>query len=425
MFLINRSFINRTVGFIVLLAIALLPSCNKDGDKVSVEVNNGIVSISFETPFASDVLYDNIVVTISPDGEGEDIVYESVNDVPEQMELPAGEYLVTIKGTSTLIELFGVVIDDELEIEVIEGESMEYSFSVVGETYDIYWKVEKIQDGCEDDSDPEDIIFRISLTNKDGEQIPNLINRTHTVELDFTGIDEDKFTEDFPDIASIAFNEEYIDIKLTPQNDNDVEGTRTLEVTLSNPSLGSLLTNNNMTTIKLFDEDFCDATQFAPTFSSNNRYPNLFNILSFQIGDFVNETELNPGRVNGVLVPEAFNPVDHKDLEFSLERGKTYEINIEFVNKWVNTLTSRSAIWIDFDQDGTFEDATEKSSIDYISSTPEEFYTSTLTITVPNDAPSGKAKLRAKTEYNTSTHTPCGTGSIKYGEVEDYLVTIK
>ncbi len=421
----SKSFQYLISHFTLFLALILVfSSCNKDGENVSVELKNGVVTIKFETPFGSDVIYDNIVVTISPDGDGEDIVYESVNDVPEQIELPAGEYVVSIKGTSTLLELFGIIIDDELEIEVIEGESMEYSFNVVGETYDLYWKVEKIQDGCEDDSDPEDMIFRVSLTNKDGDQIPNLINRTHTIELDFTGIDEDKFVEDFPDNASIAFNEEYVDIKLTPENDNDVEGTRTLEVTISNPSVGSLLSNNNMTAVKLFDEDFCDATQYAPTFGSNNRYPNLFNILSFQIGDFVNETELNPGRVNGVLVPEAFNPVDHKDLEFSLERGETYEINIEFVNKWVGTLTSRSAIWIDFDQDGTFEDATEKSTIDYISSTPEEIYTSTLSITVPNDAPSGKVKLRAKTEYSFQTHTPCGTQSIKYGEVEDYLVTI-
>ncbi|NJM80045.1 MAG: T9SS type A sorting domain-containing protein, partial [Flavobacterium sp.] len=74
------------------------------------------------------------------------------------------------------------------------------------------------------------------------------------------------------------------------------------------------------------------------------------------------------------------------------------------------------AIWIDFNQNGTFE--TSELAVSGSSSSSANL---TGTITVPTSALVGNTRMRVSMKYNAA-QTACETFS--YGEVEDYTVTI-
>lgn len=73
-------------------------------------------------------------------------------------------------------------------------------------------------------------------------------------------------------------------------------------------------------------------------------------------------------------------------------------------------------IWIDYDQDGTF-DAAEKVFSGYGSSNV------TGSFTVSSSATTGNTRMRVVMQYNSYRNTACG--SFTYGEVEDYTVNIQ
>lgn len=76
-------------------------------------------------------------------------------------------------------------------------------------------------------------------------------------------------------------------------------------------------------------------------------------------------------------------------------------------------------VWIDYNQDGTFDNTTELVYTSPVSAGP---YTTSLT--VPSNAKLGNTRMRVRLSDSTAGHNalPCGTSS--YGEVEDYTVNI-
>jgi len=77
------------------------------------------------------------------------------------------------------------------------------------------------------------------------------------------------------------------------------------------------------------------------------------------------------------------------------------------------------AVWVDFDDDGTFE-AGEKM----ISLSNSSLTTSATSFTVPVDAPSGSHRMRVMGEYyfNPIPSDPCA--ALEYGETEDYMLIV-
>ena len=75
-----------------------------------------------------------------------------------------------------------------------------------------------------------------------------------------------------------------------------------------------------------------------------------------------------------------------------------------------------TVVWIDYNQDGTFDDATEKVTLVSGAS-------ATGNITIPSTAKLGDTRMRVKMYYPNANGTACGT--FTYGQVEDYTVTIK
>ncbi len=86
--------------------------------------------------------------------------------------------------------------------------------------------------------------------------------------------------------------------------------------------------------------------------------------------------------------------------------------------KWKSTVYSEAySVWIDYNQDGDFEDAGEQvwnKAASKDTSVSGQF-------TVPSDATSGSTRLRVIMRYNT---VPSACGNFNYGEAEDYTVVI-
>lgn len=98
-----------------------------------------------------------------------------------------------------------------------------------------------------------------------------------------------------------------------------------------------------------------------------------------------------------------------------LAEGGTYSISIE---RNTNNEVVNFAAWIDFNQDGDFEDANERVLFDSASSSQ----VLTTSVTIPSNISLGTSRLRVGvTRANFST-APCG--SVVVGEYEDYKVII-
>jgi hypothetical protein len=91
-----------------------------------------------------------------------------------------------------------------------------------------------------------------------------------------------------------------------------------------------------------------------------------------------------------------------------------------FITINVGDYQQRQTVFIDFNQDGDFDDANESTNIPYYAALSQ-----TGTLTVPNDALTGQTRMRVRSKYWTDgiyPSDPCAGGF--GGETEDYLVNI-
>ncbi|RAJ17049.1 M14 family zinc carboxypeptidase [Olleya aquimaris] len=107
---------------------------------------------------------------------------------------------------------------------------------------------------------------------------------------------------------------------------------------------------------------------------------------------------------------------DFTSMVVDLTKNTTPTITVTKI--WTGTLYNEGvAVWIDFNQDGDFEDAGEQ----VVSSNPSQNVVSE-NITIPLSALTGLTRMRVSMKYN-AVPTSCET--FTYGEVEDYTVNIK
>ncbi|MFD2244795.1 M4 family metallopeptidase [Pontibacter ruber] len=107
---------------------------------------------------------------------------------------------------------------------------------------------------------------------------------------------------------------------------------------------------------------------------------------------------------------------DNTSLTASVARGSSN--TIYFSTGFSGTAyTEYWKVWIDFNQDGDFDDAGEQ----VVSGSSSSSGTLSSTVAVPSTALLGKTRMRVSMKYNAA-QTSCETFS--YGEVEDYSVNI-
>jgi len=106
---------------------------------------------------------------------------------------------------------------------------------------------------------------------------------------------------------------------------------------------------------------------------------------------------------------------DFTDMSTLVNMGESYDITIENGNVYSS---DDLGIWIDWNQDGDFDDNDENvyCGIDMGGE-------GTFTITVPTSAIPGETTMRIRMKWSGSDcGSPCGTTS--YGEVEDYSINV-
>ncbi|MBL6444977.1 M4 family metallopeptidase [Fulvivirga sp. 29W222] len=107
---------------------------------------------------------------------------------------------------------------------------------------------------------------------------------------------------------------------------------------------------------------------------------------------------------------------DFTSLSTDLARGNSYTIN--FSAGFASTsYTEYWSVWVDFNQDGDFNDSGEQVATGSSSSSA----TLSGTVAVPASAALGSTRMRVSMKYNSA---PSSCGSFTYGEVEDYTVNI-
>lgn len=138
--------------------------------------------------------------------------------------------------------------------------------------------------------------------------------------------------------------------------------------------------------------------QYCDAYTSNcDEY-----ISRVQLGDIDNESDCTSG-----------NQADYTDISTNLIAGSEYTLTVTNGVTWYST--DQCGAWIDWNQDGDFNDANETIS----PKTGTGPYS--LTFTVPKTAASGETRMRVRIVYST-TPQACGTSS--WGETEDYTVNI-
>ncbi len=107
---------------------------------------------------------------------------------------------------------------------------------------------------------------------------------------------------------------------------------------------------------------------------------------------------------------------DFTSISTNVAKGSSYTISI-YPGFASSTYDEGYGVWIDFNQDGDFEDAGE-----HVYSHDKTTSSVSGTISIPTSASTGSTRMRVVMSYNATPSDPCATFS--YGEVEDYTVNI-
>lgn len=187
-------------------------------------------------------------------------------------------------------------------------------------------------------------------------------------------------------------------------------GTYTITVSAPGYDLetitGVSLTNGNTTTVNVQLES--NGITPPPTYCNSEGENASFEwIAEVNIGDINNVT----GSDNGYG--------DYTSIVTDLERGNLYNISLtpDFSNQQYDEWFR---IWIDYNQDGDFEDADELA-YDSGAASPN---TVTGAINIPATALLGSTGMRVSMKWNNNPQAPEPCETFQYGEVEDYTVNI-
>lgn len=107
---------------------------------------------------------------------------------------------------------------------------------------------------------------------------------------------------------------------------------------------------------------------------------------------------------------------DYTSMSTSMNINNSY--NITIYPAWSNDVYNEGySVWIDYNQDGDFEDAGEQVFTNAATSSTSV----SGSFTVPSGANSGSTRMRVSMQYD---NIPISCGNFNYGEVEDYTVVI-
>lgn len=107
---------------------------------------------------------------------------------------------------------------------------------------------------------------------------------------------------------------------------------------------------------------------------------------------------------------------DFTTISTSVSKGSSYTVSL--TPGFASTVYNEGyGVWIDFNEDGDFEDANE-----FVFTHDKTSSAVTGSITIPADVSNGSKRMRVQMLYDATPSDPCA--SFTYGEVEDYTVIV-
>lgn len=180
----------------------------------------------------------------------------------------------------------------------------------------------------------------------------------------------------------------------------------TVGVTFNQPDTYSvkLYVENSLGADSLIKQDHVIAFEYCVPTVANGPAPQI-GVSYFELGDIKNSSDIGLDEYTNYS----------STVNTKLTRGGTHPL---VVSRNDNQPSMNIAIWIDYNQDGDFEDTLETALV-ITASTSTLFYD---TLVVPATVPMGTTRLRVGTSLGTNDNTPCGPND--FGEFEDYKVVI-
>ncbi len=125
-------------------------------------------------------------------------------------------------------------------------------------------------------------------------------------------------------------------------------------------------------------------------------------------------SNVSVGSIDNSSGPSRYS--DYTSQSTTMAIGSEHEITVTLDSAWSSDL---GGLWIDWNRDGDFDDADETITTAWSGVGPYS-----ETITVPEGASEGNARMRVRILDGDHDPTPESCGSTSYGEVEDYTVRI-
>lgn len=142
---------------------------------------------------------------------------------------------------------------------------------------------------------------------------------------------------------------------------------------------------------------------------------------STECDEFIAQVQLNTINNSSACT----NYTDYSSISTTLTKGQQYTINVipQITGEAAGTAYTNDqvAVWIDYNNNGSFTDAGEQVGVGTVGSG----FTGSFTFTVPTSASTATVRMRVRIFYPETgipTITPCGT--TQYGEVEDYRINL-
>ncbi len=194
----------------------------------------------------------------------------------------------------------------------------------------------------------------------------------------------------------------------------DLSALTTYSLEVLTALTGDIITSNNTLIKTIEHDDYC--ISYATSTSDND-------IGNITINHPISNIELLN---NGIAFPVVSNVLANKTYSnftsltpINIEIGQAYPISISQIENGVNFYGSAIKVYIDYNQDGLFNDVTEMLFSGNSTSASNNMISGTLTI--PQNALVGNTRMRVVLD-ESDVANPCGTYT--WGETEDYTINI-
>lgn len=252
--------------------------------------------------------------------------------------------------------------------------------------------------------------FRV--TSQDEFEDPWLVNDTKTITWNVANTDNPTGinAQNVDILLSLDGGETFSEVLLENTPNDGQEDIVVPDVTTANARIMVKASDNIFFDIN--EQAFAIGTAFVPEYCEAGS----------QSQDFTNISNVQFNTINNTSGNDGYS--DFTSIYTRIRRGESYNLSVRSSGNSLYT-GDQVIVWIDFNQNGRFDDPGEKVIETASFSGNFNIYPFGGPISIPPNASLGETTMRIRinnSNFGTSNQTPCGNSS--FGEVEDYKVVL-